>query len=59
MLKNDKEMDRVVTGKQTTSEKLMNGYLEELYCYKKLHDKLISNMINKNVKVGTIIIPIE
>ena len=59
MLKNDKEMDRVVIGKKLASEKLMNGYLEELYCYRKLYDKLVVNMDKTNVKVGTLIVPIN
>lgn len=59
MLKNEKEMDRVVIGKKSNSEKLTNGYLEELYCYRKLYEKLVSNMEKQNVSVGTLIIPID
>lgn len=59
MLNNEKEIERVVIGKKSNGSKLENGYLEELYCYRKLYNALQKNMIKNNIKVGTKIVAID
>lgn len=59
MVNNVNMMDRVVFGRKDIGQKLPNGYLEEVYCYRKLYNKLLILMKEENIKVGTVIVPID
>ena len=53
LLNNEKEMDRVIFGKNEVSNALVNGFLEELYCNKILYYNLIDNIKKNELKLST------
>ena len=53
LLNNEKEMDRVIFGKNEVSNCLINGFLEILYCNKILYYNLLDNIKKNDLKLST------
>jgi len=58
-LKNKKNVDLISLGHNKIFSDLENGYLEKIYCYKKIYVKLNELIIKNNLSVATQIIQIK
>ena len=58
-LKNKKTMDLISLGHKKIFSDLENGYLEKIYCYKKIYKKLDELIKKNNLSVATKIIQIK